>query len=65
MYKRAGIGHAAMLRKASNVEPLADNVRQRKVLIRVWEMTNSLPAIIQGCINLEAQDSKYASEDTC
>ena len=54
-----------MLRKASNVEPLADNLRQRKVLIRVWEMTNSLPAIIQGCINLEAQDSKYASEDTC
>ena len=64
MYKRAGMGHAAMLRKASNVEPLDVNVRQRKILVRVSEMTKSLPAVIQGYINLEAKDSKYASEDT-
>ena len=64
MYKRTGIGHAAMLRKASNVEPQDENVRQRKITARVSEMTKSLPAINQGCINLEAQDSKYASEDT-
>ena len=54
MYKRAGIGHAAMLRKASNVEPLDGNVRQREILVRVSEMKKSLPAIIQRYVNLEA-----------
>ena len=54
MYKRAGMGYAVMLRKASNVEPLDENVRQCEILVRVSEITKSLPAIIQGYINLEA-----------
>ena len=43
-----------MLNKASNVEPLDGNVRQREILVRVSEMTKFLPAIIQGYVNLEA-----------
>ena len=42
MYKRAGMGHAATLRKASSVEPLDENVRQRKILVRVSETTKVL-----------------------
>ena len=58
------MGHAAMQRKASNVEPLDEDVRQHQILVRVSEMAKFSPAIIQGYINLEAEDSKYASEDT-
>ena len=58
------MGHAAMLRKASNVEPLDENVRQPKFLYERQRLAKSSPAIIQGYINLEAEDSKYASEDT-
>ena len=42
MYKRAGMGHAATLRNASNVEPLDENVGQRQILVKVSEIARVL-----------------------